>query len=176
MTPLKKTLALFAGSLVLFFLFSFIDEWENLLPQKEDNGLVAIDPYEIESVLKKYIQYLSLSHLDPSPRNLNELPLVDDLRKELEEEIEFLKKDGRIVSYQFDGQVIQKFNRVSADKVRVSAKEVLRVSYLNTVDRSLIRSLPPGLFSMSYVLNHDVDGWKISRYDVMNIEAMEQKK
>lgn len=176
MTPLKKTLALFAGALALFFFFSFIDEWENLFPEKSAKKPVVIDSYEIEAILKKYLKYFSLSYLDASPGNLKELPLAEDLRQELEEEIHFLEKDGRIVDYQFKGQVIQNVVRAGPDKVRVSTKEVLAVNYLKAGDRSLIRSLPPALFSMSYVLNYEEGRWLISRYDVINIEAMEQRK
>lgn len=176
MTPLKKTLALFAGSLALFFLFAFIDESENLFPGKDAKSPVAIDPYEIESALKKYLQYLSFAYEDPSPQNLDELPLVDELRSELEEEVKFLKKDGRIVRYQFDGQVIQNITRAGPDKIRVSTKEVLSVSYFRVAERTLIRSLPAALFTMSYVMENKNGRWLISRYDVINIEAMEKRK
>lgn len=167
---------MFAGSVLLFFLLAFADEFEHLFLNKTGKDLTPFDSFQIEKILKNYHNILPLAYLNPQESLFAGLPLSDDLLAELKEEIAFLRGDGRVAAYRFGDFWLRNVVRIGPDKLRVSTKEVLTVSYLSAGDHSLIRSLPPAVFSMSYVLDHAGDSWLISRYDVMNIEAMEQLK
>ncbi|MDT8316480.1 MAG: hypothetical protein RQ824_00625 [bacterium] len=171
MSIVKKTLLMFGASLALFFIFAFIDEYENLFGAGKDNLLITVDPYEIEETLNRYIEKLSAAYLHASSDAIKEIPQTDDLRKELEEDIMFLERDGRIQHYQVRSLWLQNVNQVAADKVRASTSELISVRYLDSSDSSELRSLPEAVFNMSYVLEYGKKGWVVSRYDVVNIAA-----
>lgn len=172
MGVIKKTSLMFGGSVLLFFILAFVDEYENLFATNKDKELVVADPYEIESTLKGYVADLSRIYLDPLPELIAELPLSDELRKELSGEIEFLKNDGRVQKLDIRNIWMQDVNQVGPDKVRVTTREIMGLSYLNRTDGTKIRSFPPAAFDMSYVMEHREGRWIIIRYDEMGIEEL----
>ena len=163
-----------AGSLLLFFFFAYIDEYENLFLGKADTSLVSkADPYEIELTLKTYLKHLSAAYRSPDTDIPADISLSDDLRLELADEIEFLKNDGRIAEHYFPNMWLRNVNPLGPDKVRVSTREIVGVRYISYADKKEIRSLPDAVFDMSYLLEKSEKGWILSRYDVMKIEAIQ---
>lgn len=165
---------MFGGSVLLFFILAFVDEYENLFIKKTGNEIYTADPYEIEETLNRYVKKLSKAYLAYSPDLIKEIPLSDDLRDELAEEIEFLKNDGRVQEIEVKSIWLQNVSQVAPDKVRATTRESIAVRYLNASDGSEIRSIPAAFFDMSYVLEHREAGWFIIRYDEMGIDDVKK--
>ena len=153
-SSLRKTLFMVAGSLLLFFLFSYIDEYENLLGKKKAEEIYSADPYEIEETLNRFVKKLSEAYLAYSPDLIKEIPLADDLREELVEEIRFLETDGRIQEFQVKNLWLQNVSQVAPDKVRATTRESISIRYLDVSDGSEIKAIPTAFFDMRCVLRH----------------------
>lgn len=173
MDALKKTSFMILGSVLLFLLLAYVDEYENLFVKEPPAGVAAVYPYDIEQTLKEYARTLSRAYLDPAPILLSEIPASEKLRSDIAEEIDFLKKDGRVVAYDFQNLWMQDINQIAADKVRAETKEIIGVRYLSVSEGREIRSIPPAIFSMTYVLEHSKKRWIVVGYDVMDIKPLE---
>ena len=165
---------MFSGSILLFFILAFVDEYEDLFVKETADEIYVADPYEIEETLNLYVRKLSEAYLASSFDLIKEIPLSDDLRKELIEEILFLENDGRIQDVGVKSLWLQNVSQVAPDKVRATTRESIAVRYLDASDRSEIRAIPAAFFDMSYVLQHREDGWVIIRYDGMGIEEIKK--
>lgn len=174
MSVIKKTTLMFSGALLLFFLLSFIDEYENLFLGKRDEKRVIADPYEIELTLKRYVKDISSAYLDPGQPPPSDIPISEELYKELADEVEFLRNDGRIQKLDIKDLWVQDVNQVAYDKVRVTTRELVSVNYFNISDMSEIRSIPPAMFDMSYVLEYRDKSWVVIRYDEMGIAEIKR--
>lgn len=166
---------MFAGSLLLFFLFAYIDEYENFFLNKGSQNLVKADPYEIEAILKKYAKYVDEAHVNPVPEIFKEIPASDELREELRQEIEFLKNDGRMLVQTIKNLWVQDVDQVGPEEVRVNTREIVGGRYVDYETRRTIKRMPDAVFQMSYLFEHKKDAWIVTGYEEMGIQKMKSE-
>ena len=103
---MKKIILLFAGAAASFFLFAYIDEYENLilplLPEKKvDRPSVTVMEGDIKSEIRETLgafhKVLTNAYLDSDPSMLMRPPVDQRLIPTIAQEIDYLTREDKFM-------------------------------------------------------------------------------
>lgn len=134
---MKRTGALFFLAVISFFVFSYIDEYENLIlpligTEKDSYASLFREEKREETVkafLTGYNRALSEAYLSPDTSRISQLPASEEVKRALHEEIAFLKGKGLTMEYSVDSMDVIEIKRLSVVATQVKAKEKVSIGY-----------------------------------------------
>lgn len=181
---IKKTVFMVLGSLALLQTLGLADpaslrlmpsitvHFANLLQAlgvSEPKG--APDAEGISPAIIEFNRKLALAYLELNAAALTDVVMDEGLRQNYIEEINFLQKDGRALELTVQNIRIEKVSPLDKLMLSVDTLESVKVSYLNSTDRSQILAYPEAMYAMNYTLDKVASGWKI-----MAVETRERGK
>ena len=177
---MKKIILLFAGAVASFFLFSYIDEYENLIlpllsEKKADRPSFSVRAADIETDFEKTIgafhEVLAEAYISSNPSVLMRSPVDEGLIPSIAQEIDYLAREGRVMDMKVRDISINKIVPLSSFSVRVNTREVVEISYYSDIDREKVVSFPLAEYDMRYSL-----GWRNNRWYVLSFETIGVRK
>lgn len=176
---MKKIILLFAMAVASFLLFSYIDEYENLILPfiRGENPGIAVQSRgasnEIKSTLDGFINNLEKAYLSSDPSPLRLIHIDDRLYSSISQEIDYLRREGRVMELDVKEVSIEKVEALSRDIVRVTTSERVGVRYLNTLD-SKETLYPDAMYVMVYTIAVSGSGLKIVNYETVGAKPKEK--
>lgn len=171
---------MFLGALMLFFALAFLDEYENLItpflskgPPPGAESTMDIDVGAIAEVLMKFNKSISGAYLSADPSQLYASSMDEQLRRGYIEEIAFLKRSGRVMDMRVSNVEIKDIKKLSMFLLKVESVESVNVRYLKVADGAEIVSYPEAEYTMNYMLEMDLSGWKIIRAETIKVKRRE---
>lgn len=171
---MKKIVLLFAGAIASFLLLSYIDEYENLIMpffRAERPAQYVGGADEIKSTIDAFTDSLERAYLlsDPSPLRLAHID--ERLYSSISQEIDYLKREGRVMVLDVKDTSIEKIEVVSRDVIRVTTREKVSVKYLNAVNKKEI-NYTDSVYIMSYTLAAAGGGLRIISYESVGAKPL----
>lgn len=174
---MKRIFLLFSLAVILFLVFSYIDEYENLVAPYFRKGMGNYaDLFKEEGVkgrikdfLLSFNSKLSEAYLSSDPVKVSELPLSEDLKKSISEEIVFLRNRGLILDVAIKDLDILEIKKLSSVATIANAMEKTVVRYLN-YNREHIFSEVEIENKVNYTLIAGPDGLVVAAFEVVPVE------
>lgn len=169
---MNKIILLFAGAVASFLLFSYIDEYENLMLPffKAEGPAIAVPSAgvsdEIKSTLDGFTDSLEKAYHSSDPTPLRLANIDAKLYSSISQEIDYLRREGRVMELDVKEVSIEKVEALSRDIVRVTTSERVGVRYLNTLD-SKETLYPDAMYVMVYTIAVSGSGLKIVNYETV---------
>jgi len=178
MGPIKKTFIIFISSVVSFFLLASITEYKDAkqsitLLLKSFNTEETNEPIEEEKIiqiLNLFNKHLAGAYLKQDGALLNSLPIERSLKQRFLNEIEFLKKSGKIMKIQNKEIKITKLARLSNILIGIKTLEKKGIEYLNSKNNTVVTPYEEKNYNMVYTIEFTSKKWKI-----MSMEPDEKK-
>lgn len=170
---MKKVMLLFMGAVASFLVLAYIDEYENLVrpflsPEKGPPVLAGTEK-TVEKVIRGFNDILEKAYLASDPSLLNSSLLDSRLEASIAEDIEYLKKEGKVMELRVKDSEVNKVEMIPPQVVRVSAKETLGVRYLSAdKDKEIV--LPDGQYEVVYMLSRINGTWRVISYETKGFE------
>lgn len=175
---MKKTFFLFLGAILSFLMLSMIDESDVFLPavtslfkKSEPTKFYSVgDDRDFKKTIFAFNDALAKSYLTLDPQHLVSAPIDDNLRSTILEEVNYLKREGRIMDFAVKSISIEGKRILSPMAVQISTRETIEVRYLDAYDKREIIAYSPAEYKMRYDLNGFGSVWKVSSFQVISIE------
>lgn len=161
--------------------FSYIGEYENLVaPYLSKGEEVYADLFKEKDIegrtrdfLLKFNRILSEVYRSADPAKVSELPLSEELKREIGEEIVFFNKKGTVLDVMLKKIDITKINRLSSMATQVSAREKIGIRYLDNLGNPISYGEEME-YGIDYTLIAGQEGLIVAAYEVVPID--EDKK
>lgn len=175
---MKKILLLFLSAIASFLMFSYIDEYENLIAPlfSKDKGGYAelLQPVEDEGrtgeFLVNFNNMLSAAYLSSDPAKVSELPLSDELKREIMEEIDFLKRKDMTMDMILKELTISKIDRLSPVAMQVRTREKVGIRYLTGYDGASSVPYSESEHGATYLLTVGSNGLMVSSFEIISVK------
>ena len=176
---MKRILSLFLVSILSFFIFSYIDEYENLIVPLLKSNANSGDSFLKEGIdkekLRKFLMEFNLSlsevYISPDRSKISGLPVSSRIKKELADEISYLKRIDRNMETFIKDLEIMKVERLSSLSLLVKVKENSRVRYRSIINDNL-SSFSDKEYGVNYLLESGKGGYIISSFEVLPLEEL----
>lgn len=170
---MKKAMLLLIGAMASFLVLAYIDEYENLvlpfLSREKGPSVLAETEKTVEKVIRDFNDLLEKAYLASDPSLLNSNLLDSRLRASIEEDIDYLKKEGKVMELRVKDLEVSKVEMISPQFIRVNAKETLGVRYLSSYKGKEI-VLPDGQYEVVYILSWINGTWNLISYETKGFE------
>lgn len=183
MKSFKKFLLMFIASAITFIVLASIDDYKTLILPffiKSGTETKTVPLYKEEKDIKDFIEsfnsLLSKAYLSSDPSSVNALPADDSLKRALVEDIKFLLKSNKIMDVSVNDVEIEEISRLSPFAIRVKAKELVSLSYLNLSDKTITMPRQAAEYRMVYTLEIREEGWTLVGSETMGVNMAENKK
>lgn len=171
---MKKIFLLFFSAALSFLAFSYVDEYENLIApffsKGKDGYAELFKPKEDEEKIKDFLvnfnNMLSAAYLSSDSSKVSELPLSDDLKKDIMEEIAFFRRSSRIMDMMLKELTVIKVDRLSPAAVKVKARERIGVRFLTGYETPASKPYAESEQDVTYILIAGSDGLAVSSYEI----------
>lgn len=174
---MKRIILLFVGAAASFLLFSYMDEYENLVMPffvKARRVMPSGAPKEAtESARRAIIAFnnsLSKAYLSSDPSLLMEARMDERLRSSVAEEIHYLAREGKIMSIRVEEIEVYMIKPVSPSVMQVETRETVYLRYLAISDRREEATFAPAMHRMRYMLQTVDGGWKVLSFEAITAE------
>lgn len=170
---MKKIILLFIGAIASFLVLAYIDQYENLVqplfsPRREPAPLSGSEA-TVKKIISDFNNALTKAYLYSDSSLLASSPVNDSLRSSLTEEIDYLRREGRVMDLRIKDSEIKKVEFLSPQVMRVSAREMLELRYRN-IDSGEETAYPDTQYDMAYTLSWTNGAWKIVSYEAKGFE------
>lgn len=179
---MKRIGSLFLLAVLSFFVFSYIDEYENLIAPffSGDKGGAASpfqdvdDRGKIRDFLLGFNERLSAVYLSPDRPEISRLPASEEVKNDLYEEIGFLKGKKLTMGYRLDALDILEIKRLSAVATQVKTKEKVRIGY-RTDNSEQPSSYSDAENEVTYTLIAGPEGLMVAAFEVAPVAGEKGK-
>lgn len=157
-----------------FLAFSYVDEYENLIApffSKDKGGYAGLlkpaeDEERIGEFLVNFNNMLSAVYLSSDPAKVSELPVSDELKREIMGEIGFLRNNNKTMDMVLKELTISKIDRLSPVAMQIKAREKVGIRYLTGYDGASSVPYSESEHGATYLLTVGQSGLMISSYDI----------
>lgn len=179
---MKKVILVFAGAAASFLLFAYIDEYENLilplLPGSRAERPFVGRSEEVNADLKRTIMAfndtLSKAYLGSDPSLLADGPVDKELIAFIAQDIDYLTREGKVMSLDASEVTIVKVEALSPVAVRVKTKEIVGVSYFSYPGKERKMEYPLVEYEMRYTLSGVGGNWNVLSFETINTKEKKQ--
>lgn len=177
---MKKIFLLFFSAALSFLIFSYIDEYENIIAPlfKSNNNDYAVlftpeeDKVRMRAFLTDFNNMLFEAYRMSDPSKISGLPLSNELKEEIAGEINFLKKDRRAVDMVIRDLTVIKINRPSQSALEVHAREKVGIRYLSGDGPQASGSYMEREQAVTYRLTIGTNGVELSSYEITSVKDL----
>lgn len=176
-----KTAWMAAGSLALLIALGHADPSnKRLMSSLFSNEAVGVLPkgsFDEEAIGRAIVQFnrdLSTAYLQLDAAALAANPMADALKRNYEQEIAFLKQDGRVLQMTVEEVQIRSVARLANERWSVDTVESVQIGYLNASDRSPRSAPAAARYAMNYTLDRSGSGWAIVGVETMKADRRDE--
>lgn len=170
--------------MVSFILLSFLDQYETLVAplfKKDRSGYADLlgdkdDKRRIRDFLTGFNHAMSEAYRSSDPAKVTELPLSDELKGPIQEEISFLRGRGRTMEMTLNDFDILKVDRLSAMSFKVKVRENVSIRYLSYPGTQVISSTPDTAYGVIYMLDSGPRGLNVTSFEQVPLEELKERE
>ena len=177
--PAKKTILMFLGALLLFFVLASMDDFDNVSENIRES--LSNDPMEGPPVDREFLIRFLTTHNENIGRlylslesfGLHALPMKMNLMSEYDRDFTFLKNRGRVMDVRIEEIELKAIRWTSPEDLEVVAEETAEVKYLDRIGGRTVEALPKSAYTMKYTLQRTERGWLVREVETMEVRELE---